>query len=363
MLFSIGFFVLYFTLFLLLLGLWWHRKKPEIPLPQHYPRISILIAARNEEQHILTCLQAIDRLDYPKEKIEVLVGNDRSTDQTQALVEAFAQHQPYVSCLNITHDLPGTKGKPNVLAQLAQNATSDLFFFTDADIEVPPRWVETLLGNLTPGTGIVTGITTTKGSRLFDRLQALDWLFALGLMQVVADRNVPVSTMGNNMLVSRQAYEAVGGYAGIPFSITEDVQLFRQVVAKGFKSANVYSPDVLALSSPAPNLVTLYQQRLRWMRGSFHLPWYMWLLLAIYTAYYPVWIPFFLQSSLAAAGLVFLLKVVCQSVFVHLCAKHAGRKTNWVDVLLLEAYLLFNSVILLVLLFLPLKVRWKGRQY
>ncbi|AKQ47574.1 family 2 glycosyl transferase [Rufibacter radiotolerans] len=334
-----------------------------VPPLQHFPRISILIAARNEEKHILTCLQAIDRLQYPKEKVEVLVGNDRSTDQTQALVEEFAQHHPYVSCLPITYDLRGTKGKPNVLAQLSQKATTDLFFFTDADIEVPVLWIETLLKNLKAETGIVTGITTTKGTRLFDRLQSLDWLYALGLMQVVADRKLPVSSMGNNMLVTRHAYEAVGGYAGIPFSITEDVQLFRQVLAKGYKSANVYCPETLAVSAPAPDLKTLYQQRRRWMRGSFHLPWYMWVLLAIHTAFYPVWIPFFLKAPLAFGTTVYLLKVLCQSVFVHLCLRHAGRKTNWIDLVLLEGYVLFNSVVLLVLLFLPIKIKWKGRQY
>src|SRR5690606_2225422 len=98
MVFSVGFFLLYFSLFLLILGLWWTRKKTLAAPLNHFPHISILIAARNEEAHILTCLQAIDNLHYPKDKLQVLVGNDRSTDRTQALVEEFQRKHTYVTC-------------------------------------------------------------------------------------------------------------------------------------------------------------------------------------------------------------------------------------------------------------------------
>ncbi|WP_210465137.1 glycosyltransferase [Rufibacter roseolus] len=363
MVFPFGFLTFYFLLFLGLLWLWWRRKPKAVPPLGSYPKVSILIAARNEEEHIIACLEAIDRLRYPKDKLEVLVGDDRSTDRTRQLVLAYQQNHPYVSCHGIIHDIQGTKGKANVLAQLAQLATSDIFFITDADIEVPPRWLETMLRHLTPKTGIVTGITTTKSKGLFNRLQALDWLYNLGLMQVVADRNLPVSTMGNNMLVTREAYEAVGGFESIPFSITEDVQLFKQVLAKGYKSANVYDPEVLAISQPAPNVLSLLQQRRRWMRGSVHLPWYMLLLFVIHSSFYPVWLPLFTHTSIGVWVLVFLTKVLLQSLFVDRCVTYIGRNIKWTYLLLLEIYLLLTTVVLLVLFFLPFKIRWKGRLY
>jgi cellulose synthase/poly-beta-1,6-N-acetylglucosamine synthase-like glycosyltransferase len=363
MLFSLGFLFVYFAIFTVLLGLWWNRSPKVVPPLTSYPKVSILIAARNEEKHILKCLEAIHQLQYPKDRLEVLVGDDRSTDKTRHLVEAFRQKHPYVSCYGILHDLQGTKGKANVLAQLAQQATSEIFFITDADIEVPPYWVETLLRHLTPGTGIVTGITTTKGRRFFDRLQTLDWFYNLGLMQVVADRNLSVSTMGNNMLVTREAYKAVGGFESIPFSITEDVQLFKQVLSKGFKTKNVYQPQVLALSLPAPDVRTFLQQRRRWMRGSVHLPWYMLLLFVIHSSYYPVWLPFFAHTSLGIWFTIFLGKLVLQSLFVHKCLTYVHRKTNWTDVLLLEVYLLVSTMVLLIYFFLPFKIKWKGRTY
>ncbi|WP_181305460.1 glycosyltransferase [Rufibacter sp. XAAS-G3-1] len=363
MLFSLGFLILYFSIFTVLLSLWWNRKPRVVPPLTQFPRVSILIAARNEEEHITTCLEAIHRLKYPKDRLEVLVGDDRSTDNTRHLIEAFRQTHPYVTCHGILHDIQGTKGKANVLAQLAQQATSDIFFITDADIEVPPHWVETMLRYLSPGTGIVTGITTTKGRRFFERLQRLDWLYNLGLMQVVADRNLAVSTMGNNMLVTREAYKAVGGFESIPFSITEDVQLFKQVLAKGFKTKNVYQPEVLAFSLPAPNVPTLLQQRRRWMRGSVHLPWYMLLLFVIHSSYYPVWLPFFAHTSFGIWITIFIGKLVLQSMFVHKCVSYVHRKAKWTDILFLEIYLLVSTLVLIIYFFLPFKIRWKGRLY
>ncbi|WP_192820627.1 glycosyltransferase [Rufibacter sp. LB8] len=363
MLFSIGFFALYFPLFLALLWLWAFRKKQISPAPLTFPKISILIAARNEEEHILTCLAAIDRLNYPKDQLQVLVGDDRSTDATAQKVKAWQKDHSYVTCISVTHDLPGTKGKANVLAQLAHHATGEFFFITDADIEVPPTWVTALLQQVQPHTGIVTGITTTKGHRLFDRLQALDWLYNLGLMQVVADRGVPVSTMGNNMLVTREAYQAAGGFENIPFSVTEDVQLFREVIVKGFGTSHVYAAEALALSLPAPNFFALLHQRRRWMRGSVKLPWYMLLLFVVHASYYPVWLPFFLHSSLAFMGAIFLAKLLLQSCFVYICARRVNWKTSVWDILLLEPYLLFTSLILILGFFLPFKIKWKGRYY
>jgi cellulose synthase/poly-beta-1,6-N-acetylglucosamine synthase-like glycosyltransferase len=94
-------------------------------------------------------------------------------------------------------------------------------------------------------------------------------------MQTVSDLKLPVSTMGNNMLVTRAAYEATGGYENMPFSVTEDVQLLKAAIKKGFRSCNIFHPGVLALSAPALTWRELLHQRKRWMQGIWHLPWYI----------------------------------------------------------------------------------------
>lgn len=364
MIFSVIYFAVFFGIFsLLLYFLFRENWQKTVVIPAEKVPVSILIAARNEEQNIIRCLEAITKLNYPAEKLEVLIGDDHSTDQTHQLVAAFIEDKPNFRLIKIGENLGQAKGKANVLAYLTQEAKSNYFFITDADIEVPTNWINAMLAQLSPKTGIVTGITTTNGSNFFSRMQGLDWLNALGFIQVVADRGLPVTTMGNNMLITREAYESTGGYENFPFSITEDVQLFREVLKRGYNFRNVYQADVLALTQPAPDLLTFLHQRKRWMRGSMHLPLYMKLVLIIYTSFYFVLIPFFWRAPLEIAGSLFLLKIVYQSVFLGTCFKRLHSKSSILDFLWFEGYQFLMSVLLVIYFFLPFKIRWKDRTY
>ncbi len=235
-------------------------------------KVSILIAARNEEDNILNCLHSLIHLTYPIDALEILVGNDHSEDSTYKLISHFIQDKPQFHLLNITCNLGQTKGKANVLAQLAQQATGDYLFMTDADIQVPPDWIQTMLAACEPDIGIVTGITIVEGNTLFHRLQAIDWIFALGLVKLAADWQIPVTAMGNNMMVTRTAYQATGGYQYLPFSVTEDYALFRAVISKGFGFKHLLQAEVLAHTKPVYSWQQLMQQRKRWTLGAMQLP-------------------------------------------------------------------------------------------
>ncbi|MEJ8803366.1 glycosyltransferase [Pontibacter sp. H249] len=363
MIVSVAYFILFFTLFLALLVLLLINRKRYTFEPKQLPHISILIAARNEEHTITRCLTAINALNYPKDKIEVLIGNDGSTDRTLEAIEAFIHDKPNYTCITITETIGQLKGKQNVLAQLSRMATSDFFFYTDADIAVPPTWLKGMLSALKEGVGVVTGITTTQEHNLFARLQALDWLYALGLMQVVSDLNLPVTAMGNNMLLRRKAYDDVGGFESIAFSITEDIAIFNKILEKGWSYRNVYSSEVLALSTPAIGFNQFIHQRKRWMKGSMHLPVYMVIILILHSAYYPVLLPFGFHTSAGVVFAVFIVKLLMQSLYLHVCLRRLGRSAAWWEYFIFEIYLVITSIVLLVFYYLPVKTIWKGREY
>ncbi len=293
----------------------------------------------------------------------MLIGDDNSSDNTYALVADFIKDKPNFRVFQIAENLGQARGKANVLAHLTKHATANYFFITDADMELPANWISGMLSRLEPGVAIVTGITTTKGHDFFSRMQGLDWLNALGFIQVVADLGLPVTSMGNNMLVTRQAYEKTGGYEKLPFSITEDVQLFKEVLKLGYKFRNVYQPDVLGLTAPATNLFNLLHQRKRWMKGAMHLPFYMAAILIVYTSFYFVLIPFLWRAPVIYGLALLGLKWIFQSVFLQTCLRRVNRKASITDLLLFEGYQVFTSVILVVFYFLPVKVIWKGRKY
>ena len=324
--------------------------------------VSILIAARNEETTIGACLRAVATLDFPADELEVLIGNDGSTDQTGAVVTAFIADKPNYRLCNITQT-PGTaRGKANVLAQLARQARGRFLFFTDADTEVPPAWVSAMLARFTAQTGMVTGVTMLRGHRIFHHLQSLDWLYALTQTSVLSALGIPVTAMGNNMAVRRDAYEAVGGYGNLPFSVTEDYALFRAITGRGYGFSNLLNPDVLAFSTPASSVGDFLQQRKRWMHGAFSLP--VWMVLGLLGQYLagPLlvvlggWWP-------TLAVVIYCLKLLVQTLLLTFALSRL-RQTHLLPYLLpFEFYQLIVGPAALIFYVLPIPVRWKGRQY
>lgn len=337
-----------------------------VPLPMPLPRVSILIAARNEEVALPRCLASVRALDYPAHLLEVLVGDDASTDRTHAVAEAAMQgFTGRFAVIPITSALGHARGKANVLAHLTQHATTDYFLLTDADISLPPTWVQGMLAHAAPQVGTVTGLTVVEGPSLLAGLQGIDWLLSLAAMQVATDSGQPMTAMGNNMLVTRAAYRATGGYEALPFSITEDFALFKAVNAQGYGFRQLFEPAVRASSLPTSSWAALLRQRLRWVRGVAALPRKVQVGLVVFSGYW-----------LAASGLLvvgrpgwalaaMLLKITGQALLVRVATRRAGAPMPAAH--LVVGFEFFSLALTTNLAFSRLfgrsGVDWKGRHY
>lgn len=323
-----------------------------------WPDISILIAARNEEHNIRRCIESVISLDYPVNRFEVLIGDDASEDRTLQIASELAHQYSQVKVIPITENYGNARGKANVLAQLAKRATGEFYFITDADIAVPQAWIKEMLRVHNEGVGIVTGITGIEDSEMQD----IDWIFSLGMIKVLTDLNVPVTAMGNNMYITKEAYLAVGGYESIPFSVTEDYELFKQVREKGYKAEQLYNKNVLAQSQSVKGFFDLLNQRKRWMHGAVQLPGAVVTLLMIQALYYSsLLILLFLNAYVAAA--IFVVKTLLQGLFIVQLYRKINRKVNYGALLLYEFYAMGLSLTSAIYFLIPAKIIWKGRKY
>jgi cellulose synthase/poly-beta-1,6-N-acetylglucosamine synthase-like glycosyltransferase len=337
---------------------------PAAQLPMPLPRVSILIAARDEEAALPRCLASLRRLNYPAELLEILVGDDASTDRTAAVVEATMQgFAGHFQVITIAEALGQARGKANVLAHLARLATTDFFFITDADISLPTTWVEAVLAHTGPGVGTVTGITAVNGPRLFHHLQGIDWLLSLSMVQVVSDLGRPVTAMGNNMLVTRAAYEATGGYEALPFSVTEDFALFQAMLAAGFGFRQVFNAALRADSLPMPTWAALLRQRQRWLRGVAGLPLRLRVELLFFSGFWPALVGVAVWAGPALALGIWGGKVLVQGVLAALAHRRAGLRMRWWLLPLFEFYTLAITGAILVFQLRGGAVVWKGRRY
>jgi len=327
------------------------------------PFVSVLVAARNEEKNIERCMQALIELDYPKDRIEFLIGDDQSMDLTSMFVKAFEQKDARIRLVRIKADLGSARGKANVLAHLAREAKGEFLFITDADIKVPKTWVKGLLKKFNKDIAIVSGSTAIDGQSLIAKLQNIEWIYAFGMVNMVSSWGVPVSAVGNNMAIRKEAYDQTGGYENIPFSVTEDLALFKVVVKNGWKFVNFASADTLGSSKEQPDYASLLKQRRRWMAGAMGLPLVLFVFLFLQQIYIPLWLTMFFFSWKIAVGIM-VLKLVLEALFIQKQWKRCGRTDSWLHLFL--PYQLYTGLFALVLgvyyIFTP-KVTWKGRKF
>ncbi|MCS6832449.1 MAG: glycosyltransferase [Flammeovirgaceae bacterium] len=330
------------------------------------PRVSVLVAARNEENNIAACLRSLLLQDYPAHLLEIIVGNDASEDNTAGIVEDFIRRLPQGSptyrLIHVTQRIGHCKGKANVLAHLAKVAEGEVFLFTDADVEVPPSWVSTMIEHWNPEIGIMTGFTIPEGRDLFSRLQALDWTSGLTAICKATEWGIPLTALGNNMLVSRAAYESIGGYEGIAFSLTEDHAIFKAITDKGWKFHHLMCPEITAKTLPMKTLKEYIHQRKRWTYGAMRLPWYAVMILFGQALLIPIILLWGVFYPFQAAS-VWAVKASLQSLLLLFALQKINRKQPLYAILLYEVYADIFYFIMLLTYILPFKVDWKGRKY
>lgn len=333
-------------------------------LKSTFPQVSVLVPARNEENDLPLCLQALSQLGYPPDKIEFIIGNDQSADNTSNIVKDWVlqgKNRVMVEVIPAA-DPKKINGKANALSQMAKVASGEYYFFTDADCEVPPLWIWEMLKAYHPDNGIVTGITAVRPDTFFAAMQGMDWWITLGMVKIMADLQRPMTAMGNNMMASKDAYWKVGGFEGIPFSVTEDFTLAQSLMKIGYHPIHQNTAQTLVWTKSESNIMGLLRQRKRWMRGALSLPWYWFVLLTLQFGFFPAIITVLQNNLLFGLGL-WATKVIFQSLYIRDFAAKTGTKVPFKYFLCFEFYYLIVSWSTILYYFWPSAINWKERKY
>ncbi|MBC6368361.1 glycosyltransferase [Algoriphagus sp. AK58] len=330
-----------------------------------FPMVSVLVAARNEEENLPGLLKSLSELDYPLEKLEILFADDQSEDQTPDLIQIWAEGYPNRKLISILPDqtkLFHPNGKANALAILAKQAKGELFFFTDADCQVPRAWIKEAVSCFEKGLGILIGITQVRSKGLFSRMQELDWWNTLGMVKVVTDLGYATTGLGNNMIISREAYEKSGGFEGLPFSLTEDLEISRSVRKAGYRLVHQVNPQLLVITKAEANWKDLLRQRKRWMNGVMSLSPGWKILLGIQFLFFPA-VGYILVKHLFLGLGVWLLKIIFQGVFLSQIASRAGQKLKLISLSVFDFYQILAISLTILYYFWPVQTQWKARNY
>lgn len=333
------------------------------------PTVSIVIPVRNEEHQIRGILDSLLLVDYPPEKLEIIVVNDFSEDRTREIARSY---QNRFSCrydVRDAYDEPDGKLilKTRPLAQGIDVASGEIILMTDADCTVPKDWVRSMVAYYTNDVGMVCGTTLPhpreNAKSSLTPLETLDWLFLLGSCTGMSGKGHPQALIGNNYSVRKSAYEDIGTFRSLAIADLDDIVLLKAMEQSGrWKIVFPAYRGVMVYTRPLQSLLELARQRRRWLKGIRHVGWRGRCVLA-FGATAHVTLPLWPVLLGAWSLLPFLLLMLGDGAVLAGMLRHyrLGRMA-W----LIPVYPLFACLYGMILGGLVLggrKVNWKSRQF
>ena len=220
------------------------------PDPPMWPRVSVVVPARDEAKRIEEALRSLVNLDYPA--FEVIAVDDRSTDATGAIMDRFAAEEPRVRPLHIAALPEGWLGKCHAMQAGARLAGGELLLFTDGDVVFAPGALPRALAHARAlGVGHLVAVPRFVAPGLWERA-FVTFFAALGS---TAFRVFELSRPGTRgfvgvgafNLVRRDAYRSVGGHERLALEVVDDVKLGLLLRRSGVPQAAVQSAGLVAV--------------------------------------------------------------------------------------------------------------------
>lgn len=326
--------------------------------------VSIVVAARNEEKNIISCLESLNNLIYPKDKLEIIIVDDASTDNTNQLVTEYIKNKSRFRLITLV-EVPNQrlKGKTRAMAEGIKISTGEIILTTDADCTVNPLWAKTIASYYKDDVGLVNGFTSQSVTGAFSGMQAIDFVYLLFIASGTINLGKPVSCIGNNMSFRKKAYEETGGFENLPFSVTEDFLLLNSINnLKKYKLIYPLNKESLVISNPAASIGELFSQKKRWAVGGKDAPLrgVLLMLWAFLTNLFIILTPFFYS----AVWLYLVLFKISIDFFVLLPVHHRlGLQKNLKYFPMFEIYYMIYVLILPLVVLFNKKVKWKDRVY
>lgn len=269
---AIVWFILLYHIFLTFFGYRYFLETQKFEITSEelseYPKITVLIPAHNEEKVIGNTVDAIMRSIYPKDKLEVIVINDSSTDRTGEILRERAKKYKNLMILEIQPPL-GAKGKANALNQGLKLASGDYIVVYDADNTPERRAILNLVRFIinNPNLGAVVGKfrTRNRDRSILTRFINIETLSFQWLVQAARNYLWGLATIpGTNFIIRKELLNKIGGWK--TKSLTEDTELTIRIYQSGYRI--LWIPYAVTWEQEPEKLKVWFKQRTRWARGN-----------------------------------------------------------------------------------------------
>lgn len=226
--------------------------------PGWTPTISIIIPAYNEENYLDKCLQTLLKLDYPKDKMEIIVVDDGSADNTYELAKSYEKK-------GVKAYRKKNAGKGAALNYGIKRATGEFIATMDADSYVMPKTLKQILAYFQDKEvmAVSAAVKIKPTGSPIKELQRVEYLMILFSRKLLSFIDAVPVTPGPFSMFRAKVFEEIGGFD--EHNLVEDQEMALRMQAHHYKIRSSVTADVF--TTPPNNLKNLLKQRVRWQRG------------------------------------------------------------------------------------------------
>ena len=229
--------------------------------------VSIIVVARNEEDNILNLLECINKQNYPKELIELIVVDDCSEDSTCSLVERYSQKAQFrIELLSLKHKPQSEQNKKSGIAYAIDNANGDWVICTDADCVMSSNWVKSFISyrQKTLAKLIIGPVQIIDNNSLLSKFQALDFTAMQAFTACSASMKRAMLCNGANLAYEKDLFIELNPYKNKVIS-GDDMFLLHEAQKKYPESIYYLAcRDSIVKTNACKTLLEFFNQRIRW---------------------------------------------------------------------------------------------------
>lgn len=229
-----------------------------------------MVAARNEAEIIKKTLDDLCAQSYDKALTEIIFIDDHSTDNTAAIIASYASKG--VKLIRLNEDRALNSYKKKAIQTAIGESTGDLIITTDADCRMGKDWLKTIISYYEEKDYkmISSPVAYFEEKTFFERAQALEFLYLIGLGASTIGNKKPSTCNGANLAYEKAAFYEVGGFKGIDDLASGDDELLLHKMAARYNNhiGFLKHQDAVVYTHAKPTLGEFIQQRKRWASKS-----------------------------------------------------------------------------------------------
>lgn len=248
-------------------------KKIPMGSSMDLPMVSVIVAVRNEASNLPGLLQHLLRQQYPWSRVEYIIADDHSEDQSAEVVADFLHLHPDIPLRFILAAGNDPPGKKSALERGLRHASGSFILTTDGDTALKPAWVYSMVDRFNDDcVKMVLGpVFFTPSGNLLQRLLSIEFLGIMGATCGFAGLGHPVMCNGANLAFRREAFNETGGYStNIRFTSGDD-QFLMMAIRRRYGRCSVAfcaEPEVIVTTEAPAHMKAFFNQRLRWLSKS-----------------------------------------------------------------------------------------------